>query len=44
LQNLRPYTLPKSSACAARTFAKVLIARRATTFGKVYDFKSFDEK
>ena len=32
---LRHYTLPNSSACAARTFAKVLIARRATTFGKV---------
>ena len=31
---LRHYTLPNSSACAARTFAKVLIARRATTFGK----------
>ena len=32
---LRHYTLPNSSACADRTFAKVLIARRATTFGKV---------
>ena len=32
---LRRYTLPNSSACAARTFAKVLIARRATTFAKV---------
>ena len=32
---LRPYTLPKSSAYAARTFAKVLIACRTTTFSKV---------
>ena len=32
---LRPSTLPNSSACAARTFGKVLIARRATTFAKV---------
>jgi len=32
---LRRYTLPNSSACAARTFAKVLIARCATTFAKV---------
>ena len=35
MQFLRPYTLPKSSAYAARTFAKVLVARRTTTFGKV---------